>query len=81
MGDRVMRRWYVPLTVLGIGGLGVALVGTRRGRDVVRRTADFFENVPDHLEAWNNAMDQEVNTIQQAVDAVADMLGAPRTAN
>ncbi len=68
-----MRRWYVPLTVLGLGGLGV-LFGTERGRDALRRASDFFEEAPDRLNEWNNTIEQEMANIQEAVDSIASVI-------
>jgi hypothetical protein len=68
-----MRRWYVPLTVLGLGGLGV-LFGTERGRHALRRASDFFEDAPARLDQWNNTLEQEMASIQEAVDSIASAI-------
>lgn len=69
-----MRRWYLPLTVLGLGSLGV-LLATERGRSAVRRVAEVFEDAPEHLASVNEALDHEMANIQQAVDSIAAILG------
>jgi hypothetical protein len=69
-----MRRWYLPLTVLGLGGIGV-LLGTERGRYVVRRVSEVFEEAPQHLESVNATLDHEMANIQEAVDSIAAILG------
>lgn len=77
-----MRRMYLPLTVLGLGGLGVVLFGTRRGRELVSRGAKLFENLPQHLEDWNAEMESEINSLQAAVESVAELLERkPATSN
>ena len=68
-----MRRWYVPLTVLGLGGLGV-LIGTERGRSALRRASDLFEDAPERLAEWNNTIEQEMANIQEAVDSIASVI-------
>jgi hypothetical protein len=68
-----MRKWYVPLTVLGLGGLGV-LIGTERGRNALRRASDLFEEAPEHLAAWNNTIEKEMANIQEAVDSIASVI-------
>ena len=54
-----MRRWYVPLTVLGFASLGV-LVLTQRGRQALRWLAENFEDAPDTLLQWNEATQREL---------------------
>lgn len=73
------------MTVLGLGGLGVVgllgvLVGTERGRSVVRSFAEDFLGAPDRLEEWNEAVQAELDSIQSAIDALAQALGARPTA-
>jgi hypothetical protein len=68
-----MRKWYVPLTVLGLGGLGV-LFGTERGRTALRRASDLFEEAPERIAEWNNTIDQEMASIQEAVDSIASVI-------
>jgi hypothetical protein len=72
-----MRKWYLPLTVLGLGGLGVVgmLVGTDRGRAVVRRVAENFLDAPESFEEWNDAAQRELDSIQVALDGLAKALG------
>ena len=72
-----MRRWYLPLTVLGLGGLGV-LLGTEKGRHAMRRVSEFFAEAPDHLASVNETLDHEMAHIQEAVDSIAAILGPAR---
>jgi hypothetical protein len=83
--EKKMRKWSLPMTVLGLGGLGVVgllgvLVGTERGRSVVRSFAEDFLGAPDRLEEWNEAVQAELDSIQSAIDALAQALGARPTA-
>jgi len=68
-----MRRWYLPLTVLGLAGLG-ALILTQRGRQVLDWLVENFENAPDTLLEWNEAVQGELERLRAAVDQLADSL-------
>ena len=68
-----MRRWYVPLTVLGLGGLG-ALLLTERGRSAVRTLVARFQNAPDTLLEINDTLQLELDRIQAALDQIAESL-------
>ncbi len=70
-----MSRWYLPLTVLGLGSLGV-LFGTDRGRRALERASDFLEGLPQEYSAWMNMTDREIAEIQSAVNQIAESLGA-----
>jgi hypothetical protein len=75
--ERFMRKWYLPATVLGIGGLGVVgmLIGTERGRAVVRRVAQNFIDAPESFEEWNDSALRELESIQSALDSLSQALG------
>jgi hypothetical protein len=68
-----MRRWYLPLTVLGLGGVG-ALLLTERGRSVLRRALEQFWEAPDELLDWNGSLENELDRIQDALDTIAESL-------
>jgi hypothetical protein len=69
-----MRRWYVPLTVLGLGSLGVALL-SERGRSVLRSLFADFGHASSSLLEWNDGLQDELNRIQAMLDVVAKSLG------
>ena len=69
-----MRRWYVPLTVLGVASLA-ALFLTQRGRRALRWLAHNFESAPDTLLPWNETTERELDRLQMALDQLADSLG------
>ena len=71
--DSTMRRWYVPLTVLGLGGIG-ALLLTEQGRSMLRKVTEKFWQAPERLLEWNDSLQSELDRIQQALDRVADSL-------
>ena len=68
-----MRRWYLPLTVLSLAGLG-ALILTRRGRQTLDWLAETFDQVPDTLLEWNETTQRELERLRAAVDQLADSL-------
>jgi hypothetical protein len=71
-----MRRWYLPLTVLGLGGVGAFLL-SERGRSALHAVLERFWEAPDHLLDWNGSVESELDRIQTALDAIADSL-SPR---
>ena len=68
-----MRRWYVPLAVLGVGGIGLLFL-TDRGRQAVRWIAENLS----HAAEWNEAAQRELDRIQIALNRVAESLEAVR---
>lgn len=69
-----MRKWYLPMTVLGLGGLGVLLF-TDRGRRVLGSLVEYLPNASHQLAEWNETAQRELDRIQTALDQVADALG------
>jgi len=74
-----MSKWYLPLTVLGLGSLGV-LLGTERGREALNRATDFIDDFPDAYSDWQEAAEREIRSIQSAVDQIAATLGPLQSA-
>ena len=68
-----MRNWYMPLTVLGLGSLGILMLSDR-GRDLIREIAARLEDAPENLREWNDSTQAELDRIQAAVDRVAQSL-------
>ena len=68
-----MRRWYVPLTIMGVGGLG-ALLFSERGRAVLQKALQQFWQAPDRLLEWNDSLQTELDHIQSALDQIAESL-------
>jgi hypothetical protein len=67
-----MKKWFLPLTVLGAGGLGM-LVISERGRSALRRVQSRLQG-PRSFEEWDEAGQRELERIQNAVKQVADKL-------
>lgn len=72
-----MRKWFVPLTVAGIGGLGVFLF-SESGRRVLRWAGQYVRWNSQGLLEWNEAAEAELGRLQEAVTAIAESL-QPRT--
>jgi hypothetical protein len=70
-----MRKWYVPLTVLGVGSLGVLFL-TDGGRQRLRWFAANLHRAPEAWLDWNEAAQREIDRIQLALNRVADSLNA-----
>lgn len=66
-----MRKWYMPLAVLGIGTVG-ALLLSERGRQSLRWIADSLELHHGKMLEWNEAAERELDRLEQALDRIAD---------
>lgn len=70
-----MRRWYVPLTVLGLGGVGVgAFLFSERGRKALREIAEKFQQSPEGWRELNESLQSELDRIQAALDRIAETI-------
>ena len=72
-----MPRWYVPVTVVGLSGIGL-LMFSNRGRAVMRRLFEDINRAPNALLSWNEAAQRELDRIQTALNRVAETLQAAR---
>jgi hypothetical protein len=72
-----MRKWYLPLTVAGLGGIGLLLL-SEPGRKGLRWLAANLHRAPEALLEWNEAAQREMDRIQMALNRVADSLNAPQ---
>jgi hypothetical protein len=68
-----MRRWYVPITVLGLGGISAFLL-SERGRTTLRAVSKRFRQAPDRLLELNESLQNDLDRIQAALDQIADSL-------
>ena len=68
-----MRKWYVPMTVVGLGSLGVLLF-TDSGRRILQQFSEYLDEAPMRLSDWNEAAQRELDRIQAALDHVAESL-------
>ena len=72
-----MRRWYLPLTVVGVGGLGWLLL-TERGRNALRWALEHVHEAPERFLEWNEAAQRELDHIQSALNRVSESLEGAR---
>lgn len=72
-----MRKWYVPVTVIGLSGLGLFFM-TDRGRKAVAWVFDNVHRAPGRLLEWNEAAQRELDRVQTALNRVAASLEAVR---
>jgi hypothetical protein len=68
-----MRKWFVPLTGLSVGGIG-AFLFTDKGRETLRRWLARFESTPDRWVEWNQNAQAELERIQATLNQIADSL-------
>ena len=68
-----MRKWYVPLTLLGLGGLGAALF-SERGRKLIISVFERSGDAPSKFIEWNDTAQSELARIQEALDRIAEHL-------
>jgi hypothetical protein len=71
--ESAMRKWFVPLTVAGIGGLGVFLL-SESGRSALRGITRYLRWNSQGLQEWNEAAEAEMHRLQEAVSALAESL-------
>lgn len=64
-----MRKWYVPLTMLGLGGLGLLFVSDR-GQHAVRWLLDEFDQAQDEVARFHAGVDRELAQIERALLAI-----------
>ena len=68
-----MRKWTMPLTLLGLGGLGY-LILSERGQQALRWVAESVSRGPGKFLEWNESAQRELDRIQEALNRVADSL-------
>lgn len=72
-----MRKWYVPLTVLGLSGVGLLLL-SEPGRRKLRWLGQNLRRAPEALVTWNETAQRELDRIQTALNRVAATLEGVR---
>jgi hypothetical protein len=73
IGGVAMRKWLVPLMVVGVGSLGAFFL-TDKGRTAVRRWTSYLDEAPEHWEDWNDAARAEMERIQNTLNQIAQSL-------
>jgi len=68
-----MKKWYMPLALLGVGSLGAFLL-SERGRQALRWMAENFERHQETLQEWNDAAEHELDDLEEALGRIADSI-------
>ncbi len=74
-----MRKWYVPLALLGMGGVS-ALILSETGRRALRWMWDHAHEAPEALAEFNQRVEDELDRIQKTLNKLADTLESESTA-
>ena len=68
-----MRKWIVPLMVLGAGSVGAFFL-SEKGRSALRSWLAKLESTPATWEDWNEGAQSELERIQSALNQIAQSL-------
>lgn len=68
-----MRKWFVALAVLGVGGVSAFLL-TDKGRETLRQWLAYMQDGPERWDEWNEAAQEELEHIQTALNRIAQSL-------
>jgi len=74
-GVSAMNKWFLPLAVFGVGGLGL-LALSDRGVEVLELAASRLRRAPQAFRDWNDAAQNELDRIETALSRVAESLSA-----
>jgi hypothetical protein len=72
-----MKNWFLPVTVLGLSGLGL-LFASEKGRDQVRRVFDRILEHGDPLGEFNKFCEEQLEMIQRNLDHLTEALEDPQ---
>ena len=68
-----MKNWLLPVTVLGLSGLGLVFA-SKRARTRVLTFLDRVAENGDPLGEFNKLCEEQLNTIQSNLDRLAEAL-------
>lgn len=74
-----MRKWTVPLTVLGVGGVS-AFMFSDHGRKALRWALARLNEAPHRVAEWNDAAQHELERIQNTLNDISESLHANQPA-
>lgn len=72
-----MKNWFLPVTVLGLSGLGI-LFASDKARDRMRRAFDQILEHGDPFHEFNKFCEEQLDMIQRNLDALAKALETPQ---
>ncbi len=70
-----IKNWILPLTVFGMGSLGV-LALSDKGLEVMRWAVQRLSEAPVRFVEWNEAAQHELDRLQKALNEMATTLEA-----
>ncbi len=73
-----MKKWFLPVTVLGLSGLGLVFA-SERGRERVSLWLNHLMEHGDPLGEFNKFCDDQLDHIQQSLDRLSEALEGPHT--
>jgi hypothetical protein len=65
-----MKNWILPLTVFGMGSLGV-LALSDKGLEMIRWGVQRLSEAPGRFVEWNEAAQHELDRLQKALNEMA----------
>ena len=68
-----MKNWFIPFAVVGLSGLGI-IVASEQGRKKLLYAFDRLVENGDPLGEFNNFLDDQLTSIQRALDNLAAAL-------
>ena len=68
-----MRKLFVTMAVLGVGGVGAFLLSDK-GRETLRRWVTYLQDGSERWDEWNESTQQELEQIQVALNQIAQSL-------
>ncbi len=68
-----MGKWFLPVTVLGLSGLGL-IFASQRARERLYAFVDRVAEHSDPLGEFNTLCEEQLRTIQSSLDRLADAL-------
>jgi hypothetical protein len=74
-----MKNWFLPVTVLGLSGLGL-LFASERGRERVFQALDKLLEHGDPLGEFNKFCEDQLEMIQRNLDRISEALEGPQQA-
>lgn len=72
-----MKNWFLPVTVLGLSGLGL-LFASEKGRDRVRHVFDRILEHGHPLGEFNKFCEEQLEMIQHNLDHLTEALEDPQ---